>query len=96
MDVMCRLVSIKEQRVVGSNGKTYFMSVGTQGERPFLEDMKKYEREIESRLRQECANRMTMRKIPKGETVWSLYISERNAAFAEKFGWEYREGKLDG
>jgi hypothetical protein len=39
---------------------------------------------------------MTMRQIPKGENVWSLYLSERNRAFAEKYGWEYKEGKLNG
>jgi SPP1 gp7 family putative phage head morphogenesis protein len=95
LDVMCRLASIKEQRVVGSNGKTYFMSVGS-GKRPSLADMRKYEKEIEAGIRQDVANKMTMHRLPKGESMWSLYLSERNAALAEKYGWEYRESKLDG
>jgi SPP1 gp7 family putative phage head morphogenesis protein len=94
-DVMCRHTSVKELRVVGSSGKTFFAAVGA-GERPSYEELDKYEKEIETRLKQECANRMVMHKMPKGETVWSLYLSERNRAFAEKYGWEYREGKLNG
>jgi hypothetical protein len=95
LDFMCRHTSIKEMRVVGSKGKTYFMSVGS-GERPSYEAIISYEKEIESDLKRECANRLVRREIPKGETTWSLYLSERNRAFAKKFGWEYKEGKLDG
>jgi hypothetical protein len=96
LDIMCRRTSIKEQWVVGANGKTYFMSVGEKGERPSLEDMRKYEREIEGRLRQESANMIVRRALPKGETISMAYLSARNKAFAERYGWKYREGRLDG
>jgi hypothetical protein len=93
--VMCKHHSIKELRVVGTNGKTYRVSVGN-GERPTLAEMEKYENEIETRIRQEMAGKMVKRQLPKGENVWSAYLSERNAAFAEKYGWEYKEDRLDG
>jgi SPP1 gp7 family putative phage head morphogenesis protein len=93
--VMCKNGSIKELRVVGSNGRTYRVSVGN-GERPSLAEMEKYEQSIETRIKQEVANKTVMRQLPKGENMWSVYLSERNKAFAEKYGWEYKEGKLDG
>jgi SPP1 gp7 family putative phage head morphogenesis protein len=94
-DVMCSYKSIKELRVVGSNGKTYHVSVGN-GKRPSPVEMQKYEKEIEVGIKQEIANNMVRRQLPKGENMWSVYISERNKAFAAKYGWEYTEGKLNG
>jgi hypothetical protein len=58
--------------------------------------MRKYEKEIEAGIKQECANKLVKREIPRGETTFSTYISERNKAFAKKYGWEYNEGKLNG
>jgi hypothetical protein len=93
--LMCMHDSIKELRVVGSNGRTYRVSVGN-GSRPSLAELIKYEKEIEAEIKREVANKMVRRQLPKGETMWSTYLSERNKAFAEKYGWEYTEGKLDG
>jgi hypothetical protein len=91
-DVMCKHGSIKELRVVGSNGKTYSVSVGN-GKKPSLNEMKKYEKEIAAKIKQECANKMVKGEMPKGENMFSFYLSERNKVFAEKYGWEYKEGK---
>jgi hypothetical protein len=92
---MCEYDSIKELRVVGFNGMTYRVSVGN-GERPSFDELTKYEIEIAARIRQEVANRVKMRQFTKGENLDSIYLSERNKIFAEKYGWEYMEGKLDG
>jgi hypothetical protein len=94
-DVICSYKSINELRVIGSNGKTYRISIGN-GERPSPVEMKQYEKEIEVRIKQGVANKMVKRQLPKGENAWSAYLSERNAAFAKKYGWIYEEGKLDG
>jgi hypothetical protein len=44
----------------------------------------------------ECLGVQIRGQMPKGENSWSLYLSRRNQAFADKYGWTYKEGKLDG
>jgi hypothetical protein len=94
-NVMCSHTSIKEMRVVGSNGKTYYMAVGN-GERPSCDELDRYEKEIQTDIQQAIVNKMARREYTKGTTRWSAYLSERNKLFAEKYGWDYQEGKLNG
>jgi hypothetical protein len=95
LNILCLHPAIREMKVVGHNGKTYSMAVG-RGSRPSYDDLVEYEKKIEKKLRQDILNRMVRREIPRSESLEMLYFSERNKAFAAKYGWEYKEDTLNG
>ncbi|GHV78627.1 hypothetical protein AGMMS49944_04180 [Spirochaetia bacterium] len=92
--LLCDFHSLKEIRVIGHNGMTYAMIVG-EGQRPEAKTVKA----LHAKLLGEKVFE-NMGKIERGditlEEALILAVREVNMAIAEKYGWTYKEGKLDG